>query len=58
MFVKKVMCNDPDRDCYMRSCNLCKPKTEDLENHLRELCEDQEMEMIHFEMWCSTDRYR
>ncbi len=56
MFVKKIMCNQPTRDCYMRCCNLCKHKTEDLEIQIKSLCEEQEIEMVNYEMWCSTDR--
>ena len=40
----------------MRCCNLCKHKTEDLENQIKSLCEEQEIEIVHFESWCSTDR--
>ena len=56
MFVKKIMCDPPTRDCYMRCCGLCKYKTEDLEMQIKSLCEQQEIEMVNFEMWCNTDR--
>ena len=50
------MCQDPTRLCYMRSCPDCRGKTEDLENDIIALCQDLDIEMVHYEMWSSTDR--
>ena len=50
------MCEEPTRDCYMRNCPDCRHRTEELENNISALCQDLEIEMVHFEQWSSTDR--
>ena len=56
MFVEKIMCQPATRECFMRSCQNCRHKTEELENEIGALCEDLGIEMVHYEMWSSTDR--
>ena len=50
------MCPEKTRECYMRICQKCRHKTVDLENDISALCQDLDMEIIHYEMWSSTDR--
>ena len=55
-FVEHILCSEPTMACWMRTCGLCKSKIYDLEEDLKLLCEEQKIEMCHYEVWENTDR--
>ena len=58
MFVEIIMCPEEvrTRDCHMRQCPLCRPKTNELEEEILQLCKKLGINAVEFELWESTDR--
>ena len=55
-FLKKILCSDPSRECFMRSCGTCRDKADDLEIEMMQMFQDGNISEISFEVWETTER--
>ena len=56
MLMSRLLCENATGDCYMRRCPRCESKDKDLADDLLQICLQNNIETIPFEVWEKSDR--
>lgn len=56
ILLSKLLCDVPTGNCYMRRCGLCQDKVRELTDDLLQICLENGINTISFEMWAYSDR--
>lgn len=54
-FLKLIMCDDPDRDCYFSECEKC-PDEANVSNYLINVLGEADISTVEYAKWISVDR--
>ena len=50
-FVKHMMCENPEEECFLSQCDQCKEKCKIFEQKLKDVLNDEDIEFVEYTQW-------